>query len=58
MTNVHEWVFGEDAIEPKCEHGPLTAKETEQWLEPEGNAHTALTRVMLDVRLHRYINFR
>lgn len=58
--NVHEWVLGDGAIEPKCEHEAIT--ENKDWLEPASNAHAALTRVMLDVRFLRnlchFVNFR
>ena len=55
-------MFGDGVIEPKCEHGPIEQKENEHWLEPGGDSHIALTRVMLDTKLlrslHRYVNFR
>ncbi|XP_053380107.1 uncharacterized protein LOC123549784 [Mercenaria mercenaria] len=62
VTNVHEWISGDDAIEPKCELEELEEKEDDKWLEAGSPAHEALTHVMLDTRflhnLHHYADFR
>ena len=61
VTNVHEWIFGDNVCEPKCDHEDIEEHE-KQWLEPGGNSHMALTRIMMNVRflrgLHHYANFR
>lgn len=61
VVNVHEWISGDGAIEPECEHSELT-DETTKWLEPDSDAHVALTKAMLDTRflhnLHHFVNFR
>jgi hypothetical protein len=61
VVNKHEWISGDGAIEPKCEHESLE-KDDDKWLESGTDAHVALTKVMLDTRflhnIHRYVNFR
>lgn len=63
MTNKHEWISGDGVTEPKCQHECLEDDDDDdKWLEPEGDAHVALTKVILDTRflhnIYRYVNFR
>ena len=61
-VNVHEWGLGDCAAEARCFHGTLDDTEETKWLEPGGDAHKALTRVILDTKLvhslRHYVNFR
>ncbi|XP_053383459.1 uncharacterized protein LOC123541393 [Mercenaria mercenaria] len=61
-VGVHEWGLGDGAAEARCYHGTLEETEETKWLEPGGDAHKALTRVILDTKLlhslRHYVNFR
>ncbi|XP_053388657.1 uncharacterized protein LOC128551770, partial [Mercenaria mercenaria] len=61
-VDVHEWGLGDGAAEARCYHGTLEETEETKWLEPGGDAHKALTRVILDTKLlhslRHYVNFR
>lgn len=62
VVDIHQWGLGDGVGGAQCSHGELDKEAEAKWLEPGGDAHMSLTRVVLDSGLlhsfKHYTKFR